>query len=51
MVYLAHVAGWDPYNPHDLSSGRFLGRICYYADPAQSLTTACEELDDLSVDR
>ena len=39
-----HVAGWEPYNLHDkpMSPGLDL----YYADPAQPLTTAGEELDD-----
>ena len=42
----ARVAGWEPYNLHHLahaSSCLFM----YYADPAQPLTSASEELDDL----
>ena len=55
MIYdlydLAHVAGWEPYNPHDLAHC-FLGLdLPYKADPAQPLTTADEELDHISLDR
>ena len=45
---LAHVAGWEPYNMHNLGHTYFLGWFCTihtdYADPAQPLTTAGEEL-------
>ena len=44
---LAHAAGWDPYNPHHLQ--HMLPRLgsVPYADLAQPLTTAGEELDPL----
>ena len=52
MYGLAHLAGWDSYNLHGLALV-FLSWICatMQLDPAQPLTTAGEELDDLSVDR
>ena len=42
---IGHVAWWDPYNLRDLA--RIPRLDLYYADPAQPLTTAGEELDDL----
>ena len=55
MCDLAHVAGWDPYSLHGLLYNMFPGLDIYYqvqfirADHAQPLTTADEELNDLSV--
>ena len=46
---LAHAAGWEPYNLHDILIGHasWVGSaLRTYADPAQPLTTAGEELDD-----
>ena len=43
---LAHVAGWEPYNLHDLGRVSWVGSVPY-TDPAQSLATAGEELDYL----
>ena len=38
MCDLPHVAGWEPYNLHDLSSTWFLGWTCTtYTDPAHHL--------------
>ena len=48
LVYLVHVAGWDPYHLHDLA--HVPGLDLYYADPAQPRTTAGQELDDLDLD-
>ena len=44
---LAHVAGWQPYNLHDLHDLYDL----HCTDPAQHLTTAGWDLDDLYHDR
>ena len=42
LYNLAHVAGWDPYNVHNLA--RVVGQACAtYADSAQLITTASEE--------
>ena len=47
----SHVTGWDPYNPHDLARVSWVGSVLC-TDPAQPLTAASEELDDLrTVDR
>ena len=50
MHNLAHVARWDPHNRHDLDLGTFSGLDLYCAGPAQPLTTADEEVDDLDRD-
>ena len=43
LYNLAHVAGWDPYNVHNLA--RVVGQACAtYADSAQLITTASEEV-------
>ena len=48
MYDLAHVARWEPYNPHDLPRAGFLGWICVtYTAPAQYLITAGKDLEDL----
>ena len=47
---LPHVAGRDLYDLHDLYSTGFPGWICNRQDPAQPLTTAGEELDELDHD-
>ena len=49
---LAHVAGWDPYNLHDLLTAHvsWAESVLLSADPPQPLTTAGEELDDLDYD-
>ena len=47
---LAHVTGWKPYNLHDLARVfSWVGSVCttYYADLAQPLETAGEEIDDV----
>ena len=46
---LAHVAGWDKYNLHDLAQVSWVGSVLI-GDPAQPLTTAGEALDDLDHD-
>ena len=43
---LAHAAGRDSQNPRDLAHAPWIGSA-RYADPAQPLATAGEELDDL----
>ena len=40
-IYLAHVAGWEPYGPYDHV---FNGLNLYFTDPAQHLITAADEL-------
>ena len=48
---LALVAGWEPYNLHDIGMTYFLRPICNIpTDPAQHIITAGEDLDDISVD-
>ena len=48
----AQVAGWKPHNSHDLQDVSWVGSaLRYKANPVQPLTTAGEELYDLSVDR
>ena len=42
---LAHVAVWDPYNVRDLHVS-WVGSVLY-ADPAQHITMAGQELHDL----
>ena len=44
---LAHVAGWDPHILNALAHS-WVGSVLLYADPAQPLTTAGEELDHLT---
>ena len=44
---LPHVAGWNPYNPHDLAMFPGLDRYYQHADPAHPPTAAGEELNDL----
>ena len=46
---LAHVAGWEPYKICMIWH-MFPGLDLYNADPAQPLTTAGEEQDDLDHD-
>ena len=46
---VAHVAGWEAYNLHDLGHVS-CGLDLYYADPAQPLTAAGGELDYLDHD-
>ena len=47
----AHVAGRNPSNLHDPQQDMFFGLgLSYKADPAEPLTAAGKELDDLSVD-
>ena len=45
---VAHVAAWEPYNPHDSRAG-FLSLDLYHTDPAQHLITV-DYLDDLDHD-
>ena len=47
---LAHVAVWEPCILRDLRHVAGVGSILC-TDPSQPITTAGEELDDLSVDR
>ena len=44
---LAHVAGWEPYNLHDLARVSWVGLVHYTDAAQQALTTAGEELDDI----
>ena len=39
---LAHVAGWEPYNVHDLLTGHVsgVGSVLQHTFPAQHLTMA-----------
>ena len=36
LYELAHVAGWEPYNLHDLANISWVGSVLY-TDPAQHL--------------
>ena len=50
----AELAGWEPYDLHDLSQRKFPTELdLYHADPAQPLKTGGEGFlrDDPSVDR
>ena len=47
---LPHAAGWESYDLHDILTSHVSWdgpALHTYADPAQPLTTAGEELDDL----
>ena len=47
---LARIAGWNPYSRHALQHA-FPGLdLYYYADPAQPLTPAGRDVNDLYVD-
>ena len=45
----AHVAGWKPYNLHDLEH-MFPGREMCSTDPSRDPIMACEDPDDLDRD-
>ena len=47
---LAHVVGWELYNLHDLVRLSWVGSVLRYTDPAQPLTTAGKEMDDIDHD-
>ena len=50
MIYdLAHVAGWEPYNLHDLGHASYRLDL-YYTDPAQHIVAGGYNLDDLVID-
>ena len=44
----AHVAGWEPYSPHDVEHASWVGSVPYTVDPAQHILTADSDVDDLS---
>lgn len=44
---LAHATGWEPCNVHDLSQVSRVAYVLQYTHPAQHLTPASCDLDDL----
>ena len=50
MYNLVHVAEWETYDLHDFAHVSWVGSVLQNADPAQPLTTAGDELDDLDHD-
>ena len=49
LIYVAHVAGWEPHSLHDLGHV-FLGWICTTQILHNLSQSAGEELDDLDQD-
>ena len=40
MMSVAHIAGWEPHNLHDLAQVSWVGSVLNRSDPAQILMTA-----------